>query len=48
MNTVIRKRTYEWANPLDIAEMSKALPGMELLIGIMDGSIPTPPICRDL
>lgn len=39
-----RKRTYEWANPLELAELAKTMSGIEFLRGILNGKIPPAPI----
>lgn len=48
MSTVQRKRTYEWADPQQIAEMSKSMSGIDLLSGIMNGTVPEPPFATTL
>jgi uncharacterized protein (TIGR00369 family) len=39
-------RTIEWEDPASLAEMGRGLSGMDFLTGIMNGSIPQPPISK--
>ena len=48
MNNLERSRTYEWADPLDTAEKAKSMAGYDFLNGILNGSIPPPPIAQTL
>jgi len=48
MNTINRKRTYEWSNPLATAEKAKAMSGFDFLNGILKDEIPPPPIATTL
>jgi uncharacterized protein (TIGR00369 family) len=43
-----RTRTIEWSDPLISAEAAGALPGIEFLQAMIDGSIPQPPIMSTL
>ncbi len=47
-NTKDRKRTHEWANPLETAEQAKTMSGFDFLNGILKGEIPPPPIATTL
>lgn len=48
MNTTTRTRTYEWVNPLEIAEKGKTMSGYDFLNGILKGEISPPPIAETL
>jgi len=43
-----RTRTYSWTDPQEIAELSKSMTGIDMLRGIMNGSIPPPPFAATL
>ena len=47
-NSSDRQRTFQWQDPMDTARHSVHLPGIELLRGIRDGSIPAPPLAHAL
>jgi uncharacterized protein (TIGR00369 family) len=40
----VREKTITWQDPLPTAELGRALSGMDYLTGILDGTIPGPPI----
>jgi uncharacterized protein (TIGR00369 family) len=42
--TVDRSRTVTWEDPLVGAALAKTMPGLEYIQGLLDGSIPEPPI----
>ena len=48
MSIIKRTRTYTWKDPQEIAEMSKSMTGIELLNGIITGTIPQPPFAATL
>jgi uncharacterized protein (TIGR00369 family) len=39
-----RSRTFSWEDPVSLASAARAMPGLELLRGIRDGSVPPPPV----
>ncbi len=43
-----RKRTHEWANPLEMAEKAKSMSGFDFLNGILKGELPPAPIAETL
>jgi len=44
MNTTLRKRTYEWGDPLEGAAKAKSMSGFEYLTAINNDEIPPPPL----
>jgi len=48
MNTKQRTRTYEWADPLEIAEIAKKMSGNNFLEGVLKGELPGPPVAATL
>lgn len=43
-----RKRTHQWADPVELAEIAKRMSGYEFLNGIIKGEIPQAPIVETL
>lgn len=43
-----RKRTHDWANPLELMEQAKTKSGFDFLNGILNGKIPPAPIAQTL
>lgn len=43
-----RKRTHQWANPVELAEKAKSISGFDFLNGIMNGEISPAPIAETL
>lgn len=48
MSTNIRTRTYEWADPAEVAEKTGILSGIDHLLAINAGQIPLPPLSNTL
>lgn len=48
MSTVeqLHTRSFSWVDPAGVADKGLRLPGLEYLQGIVDGSVPPPPISR--
>jgi uncharacterized protein (TIGR00369 family) len=42
----LHTRTFSWVDPTGVADAGLRLPGLEYLRGIIDGSVPPPPISR--
>jgi uncharacterized protein (TIGR00369 family) len=40
----VRRRTYEWADPVELAGTGRGLAGLEFLTGLTDGRLPPPPV----
>jgi hypothetical protein len=41
---VIRERTITWSDPKLTADASRDMAGLDLMIGLRDGTIPAPPV----
>ncbi|RYY28920.1 MAG: PaaI family thioesterase [Chitinophagaceae bacterium] len=48
MNNHTRSRTYEWEDPLQTAAKAQSMSGFDFLNGILNGSIPPPPLAQTL
>src|SRR5512134_2187151 len=41
-----RARTFSWDDPATLASAARAVPGLDVLRGIRDGTVPPPPVMR--
>ena len=46
MHQIVRRRTIEWQDPKETAEMGMSMSGLDFLSAIRDGRAPAPPIAR--
>lgn len=48
MENTERIRTYEWVDPIETAQKASTMAGYDFLKGILEGTIPSPPIAQTL